>query len=223
MITLIILISLKVFAQVPISTETLQLRELINNSEQQISALKEILKYSKQDAISLDNASQILNKLSSGINQSIEKYRGTETYEKALLELHKKNNFKNTFADSQELRQNLDISKNANKQTYNDSIKFQKESVRANESDLKQRSELQAALITAQPGLIPKIEAQTQLGIWQTNTRMSLQMTELLASIHAMREELRILRLKENQGNNLNTLVQGAEILNQKQKGILKK
>ncbi|MCB9024814.1 MAG: hypothetical protein H6625_00725 [Bdellovibrionaceae bacterium] len=224
MIILIITISLQAFAQMPISTDTLQLRQLINNSEQQIKALREILKYSKQDTASLNSASHILKNLSEGIDKTIEKYQGTDTYEKALLELQLKDDFKNNYSDAQELRKNLPRNKNetasdkSKNDIFVDAIKFQKKSVQANESDFKQRKALQKELIVAPPGLIPKLEAQVLIGNWQTNTRVSIQMTELLATIHAMREELRILRKNENQQSNLNTLVMGAEILNQKQK-----
>lgn len=222
MITLIIsilIMQLKSFAQetLPISTQNLQLQQLIEKSEQQIKELKDILSYKKQDAASLENASKILEKMSAGIDKSIEKYKGTEIFDKALLDLQSKDDFKKTYAESKEIRDLVhDPTMRASQKNFDDSVKFQKESVRANQSDIVDQKQLQQDLKSAQPGFVPKLQAQAELGNWRASTRMSAQMTELLASIHTMREELRALRLKEEKSDVLNMLITGSEIQNQK-------
>lgn len=206
---------------VPGMTESFQLQQLINKSEQQLQSLKAILNYEKQDAASLEKASKILEKLSNGIDKSIEKYHGTEIYEKALLQLQSKDDFKKTYSDSKQVKDQVLNSKNAAVQSsvngdFEDLVQFQKDSVRANQSDLSNQRQLQEALQSAQSGFVPKIQAQAQLGNWQASTRLSAQLTELLAAIHAMREELRVMRLNEDHTNPLGVLIKGAEVQNEK-------
>lgn len=222
MIVFFLITQILTFAQSPFSAENVQLQRLINKSEEQIKSLKQVLKYSKQDAASLEKAARILEEMSSGIDKSIEKYQGTKTYEKALIELQSKDDFKSTYADSERMRNQYAKQEvggqDALDTAFVDLVKFQKESVKANASDLSDQEKLQQALLSGQQGFIPKIQAQAQLGSWQANTRVSSQLTELLAAVHAVREELRALRLNEGNSSAVGTLVNGAEIQNQKQR-----
>src|SRR6185312_8163687 len=117
--------------------------------------------YAKHDSSSLEKASRILEELSSGIDKSIEKYQGTQVYEKALLDLQSKDDFKGTYSDSESVRdqtpkQETTLQKSSDK-VFNDIVTFQKESVKANQEDLDNQKKLQEALRSNQPGFIPKI------------------------------------------------------------------
>ncbi len=207
---------------VPLSPDSFQLQKLIVKSEEQIGILKEILHQSKRDAASLEKASKVLEDLSSGIEKSIEKYQGTQAHQQALLALQSKNDYEKTYSDAKTVRERTvqtgTFDQELRRNEFEDLIQFQKESVRANQSDMTNQRRLEEALRAAQPGFIPKIEAQAQLGSWQANTRISAQMTELLTSMHAMREELRALRAKESGPDPLKLLMTGAEIQNRKQR-----
>ncbi|MCB0361880.1 MAG: hypothetical protein KDD35_04125 [Bdellovibrionales bacterium] len=209
-------------AQAVLSPQSMQLQELIQQSEEQIKSLHEILKYNKKDSATLDRAGVMLQRLSSGIDQSIEKFQGTESYSKALLELQSKDDFKKTYSDSFEMRESIGLmdsksdQKALDKDEFKDVVDFQKNSVEANSKDLNRQLVLQKALQSAQPGLIAKMQVEAQLGTWQSNTRVSAQLTELLAAIHAMREEMRAMRMKDGGSDILEMLVNGANIQNQK-------
>lgn len=215
-------VSLSSFAQVklPIGTDFVQLQKLIAISQQQIDSLKEIIAYKKVDSRSIEKATEILQQLALGLDKSIEKYQGTEIYEKALLDLQSKDDFQRTYRESQKLRELAPRrggeDQVATEKFFEELIQFQKESVKANQSDLGEQKELQDALVSAQPGFVPKIQAQVQLGNWRTSTRVSTQITGILAEMHTMREELRILRLKEDGSNALSILVNGSESQNKK-------
>src|SRR4051812_23011094 len=75
----------------PFSSESLQLQQLIEKSEQHLQSIREILQYSKRDSNSLDRAARILEKLSAGIDQEIEPFKGTQVYDEALLRAQSEN------------------------------------------------------------------------------------------------------------------------------------
>lgn len=187
--------------------ESWQLQQLIVKSERQIELLKELLRESKQDAAALRRASQILQELSQGIHESLEKYQGTSAYAEALNRLQAKDDFANTYRDFQRLSQ-----KNA--VPSDDAVEFQIQSARANQQDVKRQAELAKLLAKAPPGMVAKIQAESQLGEWQAATRISVQLTELVASVRAMREELR------SRNNDppaiLSEFMRGAELQNEK-------
>lgn len=214
------------FAQLPVSTDTVQLQQLVNKSEEQVQQLKAILEYQQQDGANLARASQILEKLTDGLDRSIRQYEGTKAYADALVELQKDNDYALTYSDSSRVRSQLPgrqgpkslAAKNLSERDYESIVKFQKESVKANESDLDQQQKLEQALSVGQAGFVPKIEAQAQLGSWQTNTRVSAQLTELLSTMQAMREELRALRDKDQASDAMTELIKGSEIQNERQR-----
>lgn len=204
---------------VPVSTENIQLQKLIDKSETQIKALKEILNYKKEDAAALDKANKILEKMSSGIDKSLKKYQGTEIYEKALLDSQSKQDFKKTYSDAKEVRSEMPTQLLQKSQQHFDELtQFQKDSVRANQTDLARQKQLEQDLEKAEPGFVPKLSTEVELGSWKANTRMSSQITELLSAVQAMREELRLLRLKNENTDTLGLLVKGSEIQNNKLK-----
>jgi len=222
---IIFLIPLQSFSQISISAESFQLQQLINKSEEQLKLLRESIKNNKQDADYVERAYLILERLSAGIDKTIESHKGTQVYTDALLKLQSNENSKNTYSDSQAVR--LEAAKIINssvnnKQDFGQSlegfIEFQKKSVEANNSDLIDQGNLRRALSTSEPGFVPKIQALVQLGSWQTNTRLSAQNTELLAAIQSVREELRILRMQKSGSDALGTILIGSEIQNQKQR-----
>lgn len=216
---LILLFNFYSYGIIPLPAETWQLQQLINNSEKQIEALNKLLKNEKINIDSLSKSSEALQQLSEGINQSVKQYQGTQVYEEALIQLQKMNDFEKTYIDSKKVRsylpKNYIQSKNNQKQ-FNDLMVFQKNSVKANQSDLKYQKKLMHSLKSAKPGFISKIQAQAQLGQWQANTRLSAQLTELLSQISAMREELRLLRLDESKADPIRSLINGVKLQTQK-------
>lgn len=200
----------------PVSLDSLQLQQLVNQSEEQLKALKDILSSSKADNDSLRKASGILERMSNGIEKSIEAYQGTPAYEQALVEIQKKNDFSRSYGDTGRVREITPVDHSIKglqdelDGAFEDLKKFQKDSVNANVRDIDHLNQLQKALNEAGPGFVPKIEAQAQIGNWQASTRVSAQMTELIATIHAMREELRAMRMAKSSGG-LGSLIQGAE------------
>lgn len=206
----------------PLSTHTFQLEKLIQQSEQQIQATKELIKYKKQDSQSLENLISLLNGLSKGLDQSIEKYKGTEIYQKALIESQVKDDYQRTYKDSQVLVQQhpSKITDKSDKE-FIDIIgikEFQKKSVKANRADLVQQQNIQKIINNSSPVFLQKVGVQTLLAQWRTQTRLSMQMTELLAVIHAMREEMRSERWRQQPHTGLNTLIEGSQLQNQIQK-----
>jgi len=202
----------------PISLDSVQLQQLVNKSEQQLKALREILKTSKSDADSLKKASAILDRMSKGIEKSIDAYQGTAAYDQALLEIQKKNEFARSFKDTEAVRKRIpkDRSESGSQDeldaAFEELKRFQRESVNANDRDIEHQAKLQKALSEADPGFVPKIEAQAQIGNWQASTRLSAQMTELISTIHAMREELRALRMARTSDHGIGSLIRGAEM-----------
>lgn len=196
-------------AQTPISAESMQLRILINKSEEQIRSLNEIVKYGQRDSQALERASKVLSEIHAGMDKSIEKYQGTKIYQKALIKLQSQDDFKRTYSDAAEQRKRRSQPADAGQ------IEFQKQSVLANQEDLAKLEELERTLKSAEQGLVPKIQAQAQIGAWQANARVSAQMTELLSSIQAMREEMR--GRQEAGADPLSLLLKGTEALSDKQ------
>jgi hypothetical protein len=139
-----------------------------------------------------------------------------------LLDLQSKDDYKKTYSQSKKLRDQTPELDSANemesKKALAEDIQFQKNSVTANQTDLKYQQQLQKDLQTAEPGFVPKLQAQAQLGNWRSSTRVSTQMTALLTELHAIRQELRTMRLNEQGSNALSVFLSGSEIQNQKLK-----
>ncbi len=215
--------SLAALGQVPLplSADSFQLQQLIQKSEEQVQLLREVLKTSRQDSDSLHRAQQILESLSEGLDQSIQEYQGSPLYHKALLEMQKEEGFVRTFEDGRRVRQwtaergSVGIGEELAEAEFDNFVQFQKQSVLANEEDLRTQMRLQELLAVAPPAVVPKIQTQAQIGSWQSNTRVSAQLTELLGAIQAVREELRAQRLKAGSSDGLNTLIMGSEMQNQ--------
>ncbi len=186
-------------------SETLQLQKLIAVSEQQLKAVGELLAHSQRDSASLEKASKILGELASGINQSIEKYQGSKAYEMALLQFQ--------LEGLEEKSSDLEQATQKQSKKSERFMKFQNESVQANLSDLDQQKKLEAALRSTDPGFIPKLQTQAQIGSWQASTRVSTQISELLAIIEDLRSEIR----STNHGA-FATIVQGSELQNDRQR-----
>ncbi|RME14060.1 MAG: hypothetical protein D6797_09690, partial [Bdellovibrio sp.] len=79
---------------------------------------------------------------------------------------------------------------------------------------------LKQSVKNAGPVFLQKVQTEAQLGTWQSNTRISSQLTELIAAVRAMREELRLMRLQKSTSNPLNILVRGSEIQNEKNRRL---
>lgn len=204
---------------VPISTQSIQLQQLIRQSERQIESLQEIINYSKKETATLDKALRVLENLTLGIDESIQQYKGTDIYERALLRLQMEDEFSRTFTDSEQVRMLTEEGADqapGNKMSTTDISEFQKQSVKANQAALDQIEELKEHLSSVQPGIVPKIQAQIQLSTWQSNTQLSMQLTEIISVIHAIREEMRLLRTNNENQNTWNQLVIGSEIQNKK-------
>ncbi len=186
------------FAQVPLSAESFQLQKLINVSEQQLKSAKELLDANKRDAESLDKAARVLEQLSSGINRSIQEYQGTEVYNQALLKLQ-------TDSLGKQIPEKGRLER------------FQKESVAANLADLEAQQKLAEGLRSAEHGFVPKLQTQAQIGNWRASTRVSAQLTELLTAVQGLKEG----GSAKEPTSGLATLLQGSEILNQKQREVV--
>jgi hypothetical protein len=197
------------FAQVsvPLSAQSWQLEQLIRQSQDQLQAVQEILKYSKHDTESLERAAKILDRLSQGIDQSIEKYQGTPIYEKALLQMQ-----------AEAAKQKEAPTPESPEKTNERFARFQSESLKANLADLDNQRKLGEALKTAGPGFVPKIQSEAQLGSWRAGTRVSAQLAELLTATHDLHEDL---RAKNQRPSVLTEFLKSVEAQNQKQREVM--
>lgn len=181
--------------------ESIQLQKLILNSEQQLKTLREILEVNHRDADAIVRTARLLENLSAGLDRSIEAFKGTDAYAQALLRMQtesaQKLGFQQPTADEKRLRD------------------FQQQTISANRDDLEDQRRLAERLSAAEPGFVPKLQAQAALGDWRSNTRLSIQMAELLASIQILREDL---KARSPGGAALAALVEGAEVQNRKQR-----
>lgn len=210
-------------------TQTLQLERLIGSSEQEVESLKEMIKKGDVSQQTLERAARILESISLGIDKSIEPYQGTKLFTEALVKSQASDEFLRTYADVKTLNElnpkisekdkTQNLKQSAEDELFKELIFFQKESVKANDEDLKNQAKLRAALNTAPPGFMDKIRAEIEISNWQTNTRLSAQATELLAVMHAIREELKLSRTKSDETlNPLSALILGSDQQNEIQK-----
>jgi hypothetical protein len=199
------LVALPVSAQVPLSAQAWQLEQLIQQSQEQLKTVQEILKYEKHDTESLEKAAKILDRLTAGLDDSIEKYQGTPVYEQALLQ-----------AQTESARAREAPTPEPPQKTTERFLHFQSDSLKANRADLDNQRKLDEALKTAGPGFVPKIQSEAQLGAWRTGTRVSTQLSELLTATRDLQNELN----SKNQPGVLDQLLKGAEVQNQKQREV---
>ncbi|MBX3023010.1 MAG: hypothetical protein KF799_15145 [Bdellovibrionales bacterium] len=200
MIFLIFFIFTPVLAQ-PISTETWQLQQLIDKSEQQVRSARELIKYSQRDSQALEKAARLLQEMSNGIDKSIEGYKGTRVYEQALLQMQAQDQSAPSEKDRAKIIERVS--------------RFRAQSLKANQSDLQAQEKLEQALQTAAPGFIPKLQAQAQLGHWQTTTRLSVQLAEFIST---MQNTCDPQGGKDGSMKGLAALLAGSEVQNRKQR-----
>lgn len=201
----ILFLGLNASAQIPISPESYQLQQLVQTSRQQLNSIKELLENGRHDSELLEKSAHSLKQLSSGLDRSVEKFRGTAIYEQALLKMQSEDlaikNSNEREADLNQLKRRFE--------------RFQSESIKANLSDLTDQQKISESLRSAEPGFVSKLETQSQLGQWQATTRVSAQLTELLAAVRGLREDL---RANGGAGGGLAQILAGAEMQNQKQR-----
>lgn len=176
----------------PIGTDALQLQALIKASQEQLTVIKQLLEQGQRDGDTLNRAMLSLNKLSQGVDRSIEKYQNTEAYRQALL-----------MVQSQSQPEHHD--------------RLQHAAEKALRSDLEAQENLNKALLTAEPGFVPKIQAQAQIGAWRSSTQMSAQLSALIAEVRELRAET------QGRGKgafDFSALIKGSEYQSQKQREV---
>lgn len=188
------------YAQAPATSW--QLQQLIQKSEQQIELLKEVLKTSQQDAQIMTRVSQALDELTRGIDSSIQKFQGTPEFLEAMNSL-------------QAERYRVSTRQMKDHRGEGVEARFTDQSLRANVEDLKIQMKLQETLSAAPPGFVSKIHAEGQLGAWQTATRISAQLAELIEISRAIRDELEAQKRHANAISLFNHLVKSADVQNE--------
>lgn len=171
------------FAAIPITPDSLQLQALVKNSKEQLALIKQLVDQGHRDEDSLRRAALALDKLSLGLDRSIDKYQGTKVYQEAMA-----------MAQAQ-LKPNHDTT-------------FQAAVQATNREELAEQYALTQALQTAEPGFVPKLQALAQIGIWRSNTRVSMQLHEISDR----------LRLERRGPFDLTTLIRGSDEQNMKQR-----
>lgn len=165
--------------------DSIQMQRLIEATQQQLKATEKLLAEAQRDSASLEKASSLLDQMAKGIDHEIKPLQGTPIYNQALLKLQNepsgavKSAAEPVAGESEEqgrVRQNF--------------THFQEESHRADMEDMANQGQISEALINAPPGFVPKLQTQAELGQWQTQVRISAQLTELLAAIHGLRKDL---------------------------------
>jgi hypothetical protein len=179
-------------ASLPLSTDSLQLQALIKTSQEQLALIKQLLEQGQRDGDTLNRAMLALNKLAQGVDRSIEKYQGTEAYQQALL-----------MVQSQGQPEHFD--------------RFQRATESAARADLDAQEKLNKALLTAEPGFVPKIQAQAQIGAWRSNTRLSAQLAQLIAEVRELRAEM---QGRGKSAFDFSALIKGSEYQSQKQREV---
>ncbi|PIT99305.1 MAG: hypothetical protein COT74_09885 [Bdellovibrionales bacterium CG10_big_fil_rev_8_21_14_0_10_45_34] len=204
-----------------LSADSMQLRQLVLQTREQIELLKQSLETSKLSSSQLDGIDRSLGRLSSGVDRSLEKVQGTALYEKAMLEVQSNNSFKNTFTEAKQLKEVIDADPRGRddeaQMKTGDFINFQKSGVLANQDDLARQKMLEQALNSAEPGFVPKVIAESQIGNWRANVRVSSQLIQMLATMQAIREELRLLRTQSARSGG-SAIFEGASRQNELQK-----
>lgn len=167
-----------------VGTDSIQMQMLIEASQQQLKIAQEQLKQAKQDAKSIDRAAGTLDQLAKGLDQKIQSLQGTKVYDQAILKIQERGALR---VGAEALPNETDAQAESRK-NFN---QFQQQSHRANQEDMVTHDQISKALNEAAPGFVPKLQAQTQLAQWQSNVRISSQLTELLAAIQGLRQDMR--------------------------------
>lgn len=165
--------------------DAVQMQRLIETSQQQLKAAQELLGQARRDSSSLEKAAGVLDQMSKGLDQQIKPLQGTAVYSQAILKLQDEQNGAAKFGAM--ARPGESEEQALSRQNF---FQVQQQSHKADLDDLSTQDKLSQALVNAQPGFVPKIQTQAQLGQWQTQVRISAQLTELLAAIHGLRQDL---------------------------------
>lgn len=185
---ILLILLIPCYAAIPITPDSFQLQALVKNSKEQLVLIKQLVEQGQRDEDSLRRAVIALDKLSQGLDRSLEKYQGTKVYEHAQAMLQS------------QARPNHDGA-------------FRSAAMAANQEELAQQLELSQALKNAEAGFVPKIHAQAQIGAWRANTRISMQLDELNAQMIELRQGA-----GKRGPFDLSVLIRGSEQQNEKQR-----
>ena len=184
--------------------ETAQLAILVQQSAQQLEQIKEIVKNSKSQSEDFHRAVELANKLTQGIDSALKPFSRSNEFQKAIIAVQQSQDYKSTHYAPDVARDYMQIYQEyfprqakENKEDYQSYKEFQKQVVQANSADLTDLDRMQKEIASAPPAQLPKLAADANSKTWASNVRISVQLTELIKEMRALREEIFSQRVKE--------------------------
>lgn len=177
--------------------ETAMLELFLKSAGEQIQLLKALVENGKDDQKSLREAHEILMRLSEGIDKTLEPYRASEEYQKAIAALQAVKSQKPAQPVPFDYLGLTEIEQQAWEEDTAYNTDFEKYVTSANIADLQDKEALEKILQDAPPGFVPKLNAEANAKAWESNVRLSMQLTELLRDVRRITDEMKRKRLIE--------------------------
>ncbi|MDB5038594.1 MAG: hypothetical protein JWQ35_2122 [Bacteriovoracaceae bacterium] len=174
--------------------DSAQLLLLIEQSQKQVEALQKILQNSELTSEQMKHALELTAHLNEGIDSKLNPLKDTKEYHAALIAIQNREDFAATHSLTDQSRVHPELlgpdELKKNNQSYLDFKNFQSGLVRANEADIQNFQILEKQIAESPPGALSRLHAEAASKNWETNLRLSMQLTELLDQMRSVREEM---------------------------------
>lgn len=186
-----ILLFVMMFFDVP-GAENQQLGILIEQSQSQIEELRHLLKSTNVTRDELERASDLLEKMTQGIDAEISPLEAARPGLAGVVEQQssKSNRQLQPFdrSDWKTYRRYFPKKAETEAEDLKEFLRFQQQITEANTGDFGDLMRLQSNLLTAEGGELSRMSVQVQSKVWESNLRLSAQLTEVLEEMRFLRE-----------------------------------
>lgn len=179
-----IILSLSFFLHQIIAEEA-QMAILIRQTQQQIEQIKKLIETQELDLRELQQLSRSLNGLNRQVEDFLEYFKGTPSYEQALLELQSEN--KAQLVRIRSDKEVEDLPKDKELELVDE---FQNQALAANKKDLEEINKLKNFPLNSSVMDISRLSLFTQISQWEAMIRLSAQNTQILHNLRKISENL---------------------------------
>jgi len=173
------------------SSENAQLMLLVKQSQEQLQTLRRILNSSEATEESVEQAMRAMDRITMGIDNVLEPYKGSRQYQEAALNLQLEGRReRNPQVDVDRYQQHFPEEAAQSRLDQKQLERFLSNINQANEADLFDLSSFENRLLEAEAGEVSKLNALATAKSWEASLRLSTQLNELLSEIRVLREEV---------------------------------
>jgi hypothetical protein len=169
------------------SSESAQLMLLVQQSQAQLQELHRILQTSDTSSSQMEELLSISRKMTEGLDRALEPYKESRSFQKAALKMQAEvQPFQETSPHLEDFEKYFPAAADQISSRRQRAHLFQSELRRANEADMANLEAFEAKLVAADAGEVGKLHALSTTKVWETNLRLSMQLSQVLSDLQTL-------------------------------------